>query len=91
MQVATLLNQLNTANVRIKTGPGAGAGNITVADPVDYSAKAKSLTLEADNDIVINASSSGPNLLSLDADGDILVAAPVASTSDRLTLLLIMI
>jgi len=82
VQVSTLLNQLNTANVRIKTGPGAGAGNITVADPVDYSAKAKSLTLEADNDIVINASiDSGPNLLSLDADGDILVAAPVASAS----------
>ncbi|MES2361518.1 MAG: filamentous hemagglutinin N-terminal domain-containing protein, partial [Pseudomonadota bacterium] len=60
LNVTTLLGQLAGANVIVNTTPGTGGvGNITVSNNVAYSGgTARSLTLNADGNIAINAAIS---------------------------------
>jgi trimeric autotransporter adhesin len=57
LNVGTLLGQLAGANVIVNTSPGTGGtGNITVSNNIAYTgATARSLTLNADGNIAINA------------------------------------
>jgi hypothetical protein len=64
VSVSDLLNNLSIDNVVITTGSGdAQSGNITVISPIDYSGVgARTLDLQAANDIVVNSAITGNNL-----------------------------
>jgi len=64
INVATLQTALATANVSLQTGrtsssPGTQAGNITVGAPITWS-QATTLTLDADNNIIIGEAITAP-------------------------------
>jgi hypothetical protein len=93
IRTTTLVTQLGGANVVVATGlagsPGADTGDLTVEAPAAW-ASGNSLTLEAANRILINASISaiGPgSSLGLTAGGDIIettagsIAAPTLSAT----------
>jgi filamentous hemagglutinin family protein len=93
IRTTTLATQLGGANVVVSTGlagsPGADTGNLTVEAPVAW-ASGNSLTLEAANRILINASISATGVgssLVLTAGGDIIettagsIAAPTLSAT----------
>ena len=93
INTATLETQLGAANVTVSTGlagsPGPDEGNLTVSAPFTW-ASGNSLTLEAANRILINASISATGAgssLGLTAGGDIIettagsIAAPTLSAT----------
>ncbi len=87
INVTTLVSQLASAHVEVKTGaagsPGTQQGNITVADAVTWSA-ATTLTLTAANNIAINAPITATNGgLTLNSGGIITTNASGPSTSAR--------
>lgn len=59
----TLLNQLANSNVTVSTASaGGGAGDITLSSALAYTgANARTLTLRADRDVVLNASITSSN------------------------------
>ncbi len=73
LNTTTLQNNLVSASITVQTRTsGAQPGNITVADPVTW-ASTNTLTLNAANDIIINAPISGRNL-TLEPGHDLFVA-----------------
>lgn len=62
LNVTTLQTALGAANVTVSTrATGAQAGNITVVDPITW-ASTRTLTLDAHNDIIVNASITGRSI-----------------------------
>lgn len=85
LNVSTLLTALGGGNVTVQTGAGgAEAGNITVADALNWG-NASTLTLQASNNILINAAiTAATGGLTLDATNAISATAEIAV--DRFTL-----
>ncbi|TWH51617.1 filamentous hemagglutinin N-terminal domain-containing protein [Sporomusa sp. KB1] len=81
-----LANQLTSANITLQTD-GTGTGNITVAAPVSWSS-GNSLTLQADNDINVNANitNTGSGGVTLKADKDVNVNATITTGSGNVVL-----
>jgi filamentous hemagglutinin family protein len=90
INTATLVAQLGAADVTISTGlagsPGADAGNMTVASPIAW-ASDNSLTLIANNNLLINAaiSNTGAGDLALQATNLVSIANPIAMGSGLIT------
>lgn len=79
LNTTTLQNNLVSASITVQTrATGAQPGNITVADPITW-ASTNTLTLNAANDIIINAAISGRNL-TLEPGRDLSVNANLNGT-----------
>lgn len=79
----TLLGLLQSTNVTVQTNAaGAGSGDITVTDAIDDTGGAgNGLTLNAHNNIVVNAPITVQDL-TLEAGSEFLLNAPIASSAN---------
>ncbi len=79
LNVATLQAALASADVIVQTrATGAQAGNITVSNAIKWSS-GSTLTLDAHNNIIVNAGITGTNLRFV-AGGDVQLASAVTGT-----------
>jgi filamentous hemagglutinin family protein len=79
LNTTTLQNNLVSASITVQTRTtGSQPGNITVADPITW-ASTNTLTLNAANDIIVNAAISGRNL-TLEPGHDLFVNAALNGT-----------
>ncbi len=86
LNVTTLQNALALANVTVRTrATGSQQGNITVNDAISWSAN-RSLTLDAHNDITVNASITARNALIFTAGGDVHLNASLLEHASGATL-----
>ncbi|MCU0541210.1 MAG: CHAT domain-containing protein [Oscillatoriaceae cyanobacterium Prado104] len=88
ISIATLLNNLALGNVTISTASTfGGAGDITVSEPVSWN-NANSLTLQADNNIAVNAqiANSGTGALDLQANNTISVNQNITTAGGNITI-----
>ena len=75
LNVTTLQTALASTNVTVQTrATGSQQGNITVSDPIAWSAN-RTLTLDAHNDITVNAAITARNTLTFNAGGDVILNA----------------
>jgi filamentous hemagglutinin family protein len=87
LNVTTLQTALAAANVTVQTrATGAQLGDITVVDPVAWSAN-RTLTLDAHNKIYVNAAITARNTLTLTAN-DVDIAANLAENPSGASLVI---